>query len=588
MSLKVLVSWIVASWILAISSASSTFSAEEPVSLFPLFPLSTQGRFIVDINQNRFKIKAVNWWGANDALQVVAGLDQQPISMIIGLIQEWKFNAIRLPFSNQMLHDTAPVQERAIRANPQFLGMTPLQVYDQTVAALTAAGIAVILDNHSTTSEWCCNYDFNGLWHHTAWFSSTYQQTSEMWQHDWLMMVERYKENPAVIAADLRNEVRTMRWGSTYLPEIPQWGGGGDNDWRQAAQSAGNAMLKVNPNLLILVEGINWQGLVDRLGSGHRPLLQPVQELPLRLRVPNKLVYSVHQYSFTGPRNTGDSELSGNQPTYESFDTQAWRDLTEREWGYVTASEQYYTAPVILNEFGAPPGAGERTQAWYSRMTDYLIEKDLDFAFWPLNGNDGWGLVSSDWSQTLQGDWRFPHLKRLIEAPIAAGKVHENRYTSLNISQGDDNQSPIESDWNPGSAKGTCPSGFRLVGLSQNYRALCADLFTPELLSTSMPPAVSNAVSSFVRVEKECPANHYATGFSTNFFGVNGLLCVPSKTPLSESCRDLKFNQGDNRSSAKGGDFAIRSYKGQCADDEYMKGIALQWSKVSEISCCRL
>src|SRR5262245_61495919 len=72
-------------------------------------PLSTKGRYIVDAAGNRFKLKSVNWYGASDTRQVVGGLDKQPIANIVGLIQEWGFNSVRLPFSNIMLHDTNPV-----------------------------------------------------------------------------------------------------------------------------------------------------------------------------------------------------------------------------------------------------------------------------------------------------------------------------------------------------------------------------------------------------------------------------------------------------------------------------------------------
>jgi hypothetical protein len=387
------------------------------------FPLSTSGRWIVDSGGQRFKLKSVNWWGASDRKQVVGGLDQQSISHIVGLIKEWGFNSVRLPFSNQMIHDSKPVQIDAIAANPQWMGMTPLQVYDQTVKSLTDAGIAVVLNNHTTTSEWCCNYDYNGLWHHQSVFYGVYNQTKEMWQNDWVFMANRYRDNPAVVGADLRNEVRTARLADTYLPNWPNWGLGGDNDWHKAAENAGNAIHQINPNLLIVVEGINWRGIVKLfhcmpdVWAGFRPVLAPVRDLPVRLNVSNKLVYSAHQYAFTGPRHTGDRKTSGTFSTYSELDVQSWKSTTESEWGFVLESGRTYTAPVWLSEFGAPPGDGNpQGQAWFGRLTDYLVLNDIDFAFWPLNGNDSWGLVSSDWSQIQNKDWRYPHLRKLLDS----------------------------------------------------------------------------------------------------------------------------------------------------------------------------
>ncbi len=385
-------------------------------------PLNTSGRYIVDSKGNRFKLKSVNWWGASDRFGVVAGLDQQPLSSIVQLINEWGFNSVRLPFSNEMIHDQRPVDPEAVAANPALIGMTRLEVYDHTVNALTRAGILVILNNHTTTAEWCCNYDYNGLWHHKSLYSSKYSQTSQMWQTDWVTMAQRYRDNPAVIGADLRNEVRTARLGDTYLPSFPNWGQGGDNDWHRAAQDAGNAIHGVNPDLLIIVEGINWRGIANILGivpdcwMGGRPVLAPIKKLPIRLEQSNKVVYSAHQYHFTGPKNTGDRKTSGNNPTYGDFDRATWRSVTKKEWGYLLEPGKTYTAPVWLSEFGISPWASTNEQTWFVQMIDYLIENDVDFAFWPLNGNDSWGLLSSDWSKILK-DWRYPHLKRLLEAP---------------------------------------------------------------------------------------------------------------------------------------------------------------------------
>ena len=388
------------------------------------WPLSTSGRWIVDAEGKRFKLKSVNWWGASDRLQVVGGLDHQPLSKIIQLIKQWGFNSVRLPFSNQMLHDSRPVQVGAVLANPEMIGKTPLEVYDQVIRVLTDAGIGVILNNHTTTSEWCCNYDYNGLWYHSSIYKEIYSQTTQMWISDWVMLSERYRGNRGVIGADLRNEVRTARLGDTYLPLSPQWGGGGDQDWHQAAQIAGNEILRVNPEILVIVEGINWSGIANFFDlvpdwlSGGRPVLSPVKGLPIHLNAPNKLVYSAHQYAFTGPKNTGDRRSSGSHPAYSELSQAKWKEVTEQEWGYLLNAQEEYKAPVWLSEFGAPPtGVSEQSQAWFERLVSYLIENNVDFAFWPLNGNDSWGLVSEDWSHILDQDWRFDRLRKLIDSP---------------------------------------------------------------------------------------------------------------------------------------------------------------------------
>jgi hypothetical protein len=136
-----------------------------------------------------------------------------------------------------------------------------------------------------------------------------------------------------------------------------------------------------------------------------------------------------------------------------------------------------------------------------------------------------------------------------------------------------------------------------MVGLSQNSHALCTDAdfqtlpttephFTVRDEQTISLPSSEKTDWAVGSNKYECPDNHYAAGFSKNFFGVNGLLCVLHELPLSQNCKALQFSHGDQRESNKGGDFAIGSYKGQCADGEYMKGIAQRLGTASAILCC--
>src|SRR6266542_2804675 len=131
----------------------------------------------------RFKLISGNWHGGsgtwdgsgdpNDpahnhagevANQMPLGLDRAPIAAILASFHELGINSIRLQFSNEMIHDDRPVPDTAVAANPELRGKTPLQVYDMVVQALTTEGFAVILNNHTTTSRWCCGLDGNERW----------------------------------------------------------------------------------------------------------------------------------------------------------------------------------------------------------------------------------------------------------------------------------------------------------------------------------------------------------------------------------------------------------------------------------------
>lgn len=584
--------------------ADGTDDTTDDVEVRPLtlsntiaFPLKTHGRYVVDAHTRRVKLKSVNWYGANLEKQVVDGLQHQPIEHIVGLIKEWGFNSVRLPFSNLMLHDTRPVPAEHLAANPDLIGLTPLEVFDRTVEALTNADILVILNNHSTFSEWCCGFDYNGLWYHDG-SAFAYNQTEEMWQHDWLMLVERYRHNVRVVGADLRNEVRTMRWRDTHLPESPNWGLRDKNDWHRAARTLGNLITRANPNLLVIVEGINWWGAIPILGSGERPHLKPVRDLPLSLRLDNKLVYAAHNYGFIGPRHNGDDSTSGGNLKYPDMDEQTFYATLDDEWGYVARPDQYYSAPVWVSEFGAARGESNPAQReWFRRLVNYLVEHDLDFAYWPLN-HEGYGLVTADYSSILTDDWRTPHLRRLLGHDGKQGEVRGDRYTSLNIRHGDDNQSTLDVDWLSGAHKGTCPARYRMLGMSQDQRALCGQ-FEAQTLGDDLNARSVQAVYESPRshaagdwayglTKYECPVDHYAAGFTKHYWGTSGLLCLRANRKLGTTCQTRWFDRGDARASTRGGDFARGSYKGQCGDNEYLAGFAQRDGQARALLCCSI
>lgn len=403
----------------SISSSGLAESAQD--CLDSPFPLKTSGRYVVNACGERFKLKSVNWFGASDSSEVVLGLDKQPLEFLAKLIRDRGFNSIRLPFSNQMLYNSNPVDDRWLTANPRLKGMTPLEVFDEVVQALTDAGLAVILNNHTTSSEWCCSYDTNGLWYTR---SGPWRQTTEMWQDDWLMLVERYKDNKAVVGVDLRNEVRTAK-GRFFQPIAPNPDWKNENDWHMVAEETGNLLLERNSDLLIVVEGINWTGVLGAAHipglEGYRPFLQPIVKNPIYLNVPNRLVYAAHNYDFTGPRHPGtDYIFIAAGPRYKEMGRKQLFATLEKEWGFAVEQGKHQIAPVWVSEFGTGYNADEESQRWFKLITEYLLIKDLDFAYWPLNpektdGLDSFGLLKNDWSG-FRDDWRFPYIDKLLSS----------------------------------------------------------------------------------------------------------------------------------------------------------------------------
>ncbi|MBJ7907482.1 glycoside hydrolase family 5 protein [Streptomyces sp. DSM 110735] len=567
-------------------------------------PLSTQGRYIVDSRGERFRLKSANWDGAQgswngsgstddpanhhagqDSHNIPLGLDRVPMAQLMSDFHQLGINSIRLPFSNEMIHSTATVPDAAVAANPQLRGKTPLQVYDAVVNALSDSGFAVILNNHTNTSRWCCGVDGNERWNTS--------QTTQKWADDWVFMARRYASVPGVVGADLYNEVRRN------ILDDPNWGLGDDHDWYAAAQLAGDRILtEGNPNLLIVIEGINWTGLpVDGLPHG-RPMLTPVRTLSHTLVNAHKLVYSAHFYGYTGPHHSGATGVG------ETHDAR-YQDMSRDELGqamydeafFVEENGKHYTAPVWISEFGAGSGdTNAKARTWFTNTTDYFADHDADFAYWPLvgfEGHDDWALLRYDTAGHRSGildsgDWRAAGWQRLMADSGKTGAVAAVPvWRMLSTDHGDAVESlkaKAAGDWDSGAYKAACPDGLRLIGLSHTGgRGLCTDAGAFDLRAADGGQTVVNDeryvpsggdwASGYTKFQ--CPSGAFLIGYSLRGERVSAAVCAPGKGALGGSGRTVWFDRSDNRpSDGAGGDFAEGNYKGQCAVNEYAAGIA--------------
>lgn len=236
-----------AAWIVLVL-AGNVLDLGEANSAYPAFPLRTKGRFIVDANGSRVRLKCVNWYGAHLPQMVANGLDRVGPGQIAKTISESGFNCVRLPFSLDGVignFSRVPDPKVSLAACPELQDRSPLEVFDATVDQLTQHGLMVILNNHVSTSMWCCDTsDGEGLW-----YTKKYPEAS--WLNALSLMADRYKENPLVMGFDLRNELRPA--GNVW----PQWGGNESaTDWPRAATKAATTILEKNENMLIIISGL--------------------------------------------------------------------------------------------------------------------------------------------------------------------------------------------------------------------------------------------------------------------------------------------------------------------------------------------
>ncbi len=347
-------------------------------------PLHTDGYRIVDASGHTVRLTSVNWYGFDQKEYVVGGLDHAPLEAIVAQIQQIGVNSVRLPWANETLERNPIVPDYAVAANPQFKGKRAMAVMDAVVDALARAHILIILDNHMSNADWCCSeIDGNGLW-----YNREYPEAN--WLADWRTIVRRYRKQPWVIGADLRNELRS---GAT-------WGGADPKlDWHAAAERGGRAVLAANPRLLIMVESPNYS--TNFAGF---------DKLPVTLPVAHRLVYSPHAYYGEGQKLSSFDEL---KQAYEARAT------------FLLHTEP--ANPVWVGEFGACQtlDCGANSD-WLKLFVRLLKENPLiSWSYWPFNGTqssgagrtydtvENYGLLSTDY-QHIAGP-KLVELLRSVE-----------------------------------------------------------------------------------------------------------------------------------------------------------------------------
>jgi len=313
-------------------------------------PLHTDGLHIVDSTGHVVRLTSVNWYGFDEKEFVVGGLDHAPLEAIVTQIRQIGVNSVRLPWANETLEQDPAVPDYAVAGNPQLKGKHAMAIMDAVIAALGRAHIMVILDNHMSRADWCCSEtDGNGLW-----YNREYPETK--WLADWRAITRRYRNQPWVVGADLRNELRSgASWGGPD-PKL---------DWHAAAERGGAAVLAANPKLLIMVEGpeysTNFTGF---------------DKLPVTLPVAHRLVYSPHAYYVKG------QDLSNLDAMKQAYEVRSLFLLhTEPE------------TPIWVGEFGACQtlDCGENSD-WLKMFIRLLKENPLiSWSYWPLNGTQSSG-----------------------------------------------------------------------------------------------------------------------------------------------------------------------------------------------------
>jgi endoglucanase len=340
----------------------------------------TQGTQILDANNQPVRIAGVNWFGFETSDYVVHGLQVRSYKSILDQVKTLGYNTLRLPYSNQLFDAGSMPQGINYTLNPDLSGLHGLQLLDKIVNYASQIGLHIILDQHRPDAQA----------QSSLWYTAAYPETR--WIADWQMLATHYKNNLKVIGADLHNE-----------PRAPACWGCGDVaiDWQQAAQRAGDAILAVNPDWLIFVEGVSCYNPDGSNGASSTNLtatsanpcywwggnLQGVSAHPVKLSVANRLVYSIHDY----PASVS------NQPWFSASNYPAnLTSVWDHYWGFVYKQG---IAPVWVGEFGTKLQT-QGDQQWFDSLVNYIKAGQLSWTFWSLNpdSSDTGGLLNDDWT----------------------------------------------------------------------------------------------------------------------------------------------------------------------------------------------
>ncbi len=498
----------------------------------------TSGSQILDAGNQQVRIAGINWYGFETTRAVAGGLSSQDYKAILGTIHAQGYNTVRIPLSNQVV-ETPSVPSAISYANginSDLQGLNSLQILDRIVSYAATLNLRIILDNHR--SEAGDSAESNGLW-----FTGAYPESA--WINDWTSLARRYAGNTTVIGFDLRNEPHNATSGGAC------WDCGGANDWHLAAQRAGNAVLAVNPNLLIFVEGTDAYNNDYYWWGGN---LEGVTNSPVTLSVPNHLVYSAHEY---GPREYQQWWFNSNT-TYSTL-----YSVWQNHWGYIS---QNNIAPLWVGEFGTTNNASDIQNnaagsegQWFQSLIQYLNSNTLlNWTYWALNGEDAYGLLDNNYDPSPASPLKQQSLAALqftFGAGTGGGGTpppapSPNPSAPTNLSATAASPSQINLQWQPSSTTGVTYTVY--ASTTPNFSPSSSTVVAQNITSTSFQATGLSSSTTWYFIVQSV-RNGYGSPYTARASASTPATPAPTPTPApppspggsGPACHVTYTNQND-------------------------------------------
>lgn len=356
--------------------------------------LHTDGNKILDDYNNEVRLTGVAWFGYETNEAVFHGLWSRSYKQMLDTVADRGFNIVRIPLSVATVKRWSEgeiTEAKSVDFNtyPEFRGKGGEQILDAAIAYCKEKGVKVMFDMHRVHTG-----DQSFVWHDEA-----KGYTTEDFEASWRYLARKYKDDDTVIAADIFNEPH----GKAYRAEThATWDESEDEDnWKYEAQKVGNIILDENPNLLLMVEGVETypreghsygdSGESSYYGGWWGGNLMGVKDHPIDLgdaERNKKIVYSPHDY---GPGVHLQSWFDKDF-TVETLKDDIWR----ASWLYIHEDN---IAPILVGEWGGRLDGG-KNQKWLESMAKLIKDENLNHTFWCLNPNSGdtGGIYTDDLS----------------------------------------------------------------------------------------------------------------------------------------------------------------------------------------------
>lgn len=382
---------------------------------------------IVDMNGNPVWLTGCNWFGYNVTTQCFDGVWSRNMHEMLNEMADHGFNLMRVPMSTQILlqwknHDPDPYMVKINEwKNPELTvegveGGTPkysFDIWNMAVNWCRENGIKIMIDIHSATTA------SNGH-QMPLWYDSNY--STDDWLEALAWFADYYKDDDTILAIDLKNEPHGKNDGQG----MAIWDDStAENNWKYAAERGAAAVLEKNPNLLIMVEGIevypkfengkDWNSPAIDYAHYDDPSAQAfhgawwggnfrgAREYPIDLgEYQSQLVYSPHDY---GPL-VWEQEWFKKDFTRQTLLDDYWYDT----WAFLIEEK---ISPLLMGEWGGfiddehdPTGDNRK---WMKILRDYMIEKRIHHTFWCFNENSGdtGGLLINDFQAWDEEKYAF-------------------------------------------------------------------------------------------------------------------------------------------------------------------------------------